>query len=92
MASCNPITFQNVTRLQFQAVRARAVAEATGVQNNGDSGSATGPTWLGPVTVSWKYDEPSQSLTLQCTDKPRPLPAAWVNSRIQSLVGSALNA
>ena len=91
MGACSPISFQNVTRQKFQAVRARATAEATKTENLGDTGSATGPTPLGNVTVAWKYDEPSLTLTLQCTDKSRFLPEGAVNSKIRSMVGSALN-
>lgn len=91
MGGCKPIKFQNVTRAKFQAVRARAVVEATAVENSGDTGWAKGPTPVGDVTVAWTYDEPSQTLTLQCTSKPMFLSESLIAGKIQSLAGNALN-
>jgi hypothetical protein len=81
MAACKPVTFQNISRDRFQAVRARIRAQAD-VAVMGDMGTASGNGF----TATWNYDEPSQVLTIQCTVKPWFISEGLVADKIRALV------
>jgi hypothetical protein len=81
MAACKPVTFQNITRERFQAIRARIRAQAdTAVM--GDTGVASGNGF----TATWTYSDPNQTLSIQCTDKPWFVSEALVADKIRALV------
>ena len=88
MAACKPIAFTGIDRIRFQAIRARVRAQATSTTVDGDTGTATGQTPLGEVTVSWSYDEPSQTLTVQCVKKPWCVSEDLSANKIRSMVES----
>ena len=76
-----PVTFKNITREHFQAIRARIRAQAD-VSVVGDTGTASGNGF----EASWNYDEPSQTLTIQCTKKPFWVSDGLVADKITALV------
>ncbi|MGO8759345.1 MAG: hypothetical protein ACLQG3_14595 [Terracidiphilus sp.] len=89
MASYQPIRFIGITRAKFQAIRARVNAEATTMVNNGDTGSATGSVpLLGQFSVSWAYDEPTQTLVVTPTKKPALVSEGYMASRMRAIVES----
>ncbi len=81
MAACRPVVFNNVKREHFLAVRARIRAQAD-VQVLGDTGTAAG----NGITAKWEYDEPSQTLTIQCLTKPFWISEGIVAAGIRDLV------
>jgi hypothetical protein len=81
MAACKPITFQNIPRERFQAIRARIRAQAD-VSVMGDTGTASGNGF----TATWTYDEAAQTLSIQCTDKPFFISEGLVADKIRALV------
>lgn len=81
---CAPVTFPNIDRRKFLAIRARIRAQAN-VETVGDQGTATG----NGVTIQWTYKEPTQTLVLQCTDKPWLIREEFIASKIRSFVESA---
>jgi hypothetical protein len=88
MASCQPVKFANVSRLKYQAIRARIRAQASSLTIDGDSGTASGSTPLGKVAFSWSYDEAGQTLTVQCTSKPMLVSEATVAAKLRDLMES----
>ena len=79
--ACKPITFRNISRLKFMAIRARINAQAD-VQCAGDTGTATGNGF----TAEWLYEEAAQALTITCTQKPWFVAESLVEGEIRSLV------
>ncbi len=84
MAACRPVIFRNVSRRKFMAVRARIYAQADTTRVTGDTGSATGFGY----SAEWTYDEPNQTLVIQCTNKPVIIFESFVIAKIQALVES----
>jgi hypothetical protein len=74
--------------MKYQAIRARIRAQASELIIEGDTGTAGGKTPLGQVKFSWSYDEPSQTLTVQCLQKPMLVSEATVASKIRDLMES----
>jgi hypothetical protein len=81
MAACKPVTFKNITRERFQAIRARIRAQAD-VSVAGDMGTASGNGFA----ASWIYDEAAQTLSIQCTEKPWFVSEGLVADKIRALV------
>jgi hypothetical protein len=79
--ACKPIIFDSVTREKFLAVRARIRAQAR-VETAGDSGTATQRGF----TVQWIYNEPSQTLEVQCLSKPCIVSEGMVASKIRDMM------
>jgi hypothetical protein len=84
--ACQPIKLTEITRLRFKAIRARIRAQAAEMTTNGDSGTATGKTIFGLVKFSFSYDEPSQTLTAQCLEKPMVCSEAYVATKMRGLM------
>lgn len=82
-ALCRPITFRNISRLKFKAIRARITAQSD-VVSDGDTGTATGYG----CKAEWAYNEAEQALTIHCTEKPRMIPEDVIEGKIRSLVES----
>jgi len=80
--SCEPLTFKNISREKFQAVRARIRAQAEVVSIAGDMGTAEGNGFK----AQWTYDEPNQTLTIQCLQKPFFVSESLVADKIHVLV------
>lgn len=78
-----PLKFPNITRLKFQAIRARINAQAD-TKVVGDQGTASGHGF----EATWTYSEPDQTLTIQCTKKPFFVSESLVTAKIQALVES----
>jgi hypothetical protein len=83
MAGCRPLTFKNIPRERFLAIRARIRAQAE-VSILGDTGTASGNGF----SASWSYDEAAQTLTIECTEKPFFAPESLVLDKIRALVTS----
>ncbi len=83
MAACKPVTFKNISRMKFKAVRARINAQAD-IVGSGDTGTARGNGY----TAVWTYDEAAQTLVIECTEKPFFVPEGLVIGKIQALVES----
>ena len=81
MGQCAPVSFKNISRLKFQAIRARINAQAE-MTVMGDIGTATGNGF----TAQWNYSEPDQALTITCTQKPWFVSEGLVRDKIQQLV------
>lgn len=88
MASSKPVTFKNITRAKFLAIRARINAQATSIQSTGDTGTATGDTPLGEVQSSWSYNEATQSLTVIPLKLPFLCSESLFQGKMQALVDS----
>jgi hypothetical protein len=84
--ACKPVKFSDVTRDQFEAIRARIYAQAEEVTNAGDKGNASGYGFK----VTWTFNEADRSLTFQCVDKPFYLTEGFVAGRIRDLVEADL--
>lgn len=83
MATCKPLPFTGITRTRFQAIRAR-MAVVADVRSKGDSGTADGSGFR----AAWSYDEASQTLTIQCTEKPFFITEGFVAGKIREMVES----
>jgi hypothetical protein len=81
--ACRALTFKDISRVRFQAIRARINAQAD-LTLAGDSGTAVGSGF----TAQFNYSEQEQTLTIQCLSKPFLVPESLVNDKIQSLVES----
>ena len=84
MAACKQITFRNITRPQFKAIRARIYAQADCTTVMGDTGTAVGYGMM----ATWTYEEDTQALTIQCTQKPFIVPERLIEGKIWQLVES----
>lgn len=84
MAACRALTFKNVSKAKFLAVRARIRAQADSTNFDGDVGSATGMGY----SAEWTYDPVEWTLTIQCTNKPFFVLESFVIAKIQALVES----
>jgi hypothetical protein len=78
--SCPAITLTGITTEKYQTLLAKAAAQ--GLELAGPSGS----TGFQGMQFTWNYDAASDSLTIQCTDKPIFVPCSMIESRIRSLM------
>jgi hypothetical protein len=85
MAVCRPVVvrFSETPRPRFLAFRARIRAQAVNVMVLGDTGSALGDD---EVKLIWRYDEPTQTLTVTALERPWWKSAAAVEQRIRGVV------
>jgi hypothetical protein len=81
MSNCPPITVNDISREQYQALL--TTAQAQGLALTGDAGSTT---YQG-MDFTWSYDAPAQLLTIQCTEKPMFVPCSMIETRIRGLIG-----
>ena len=79
--ACPAITLSGITAAKYQTLLAKAAAQ--GLQLAGPSGS----TEFQGMQFTWNYDFASDSLTIQCTDKPIFVPCGMIESRIRALMG-----
>lgn len=84
MATSKPVVFSSITRLKFQAIRARVRAQATAVTTLGDTGTASGSG----VSFTWSYSEEAQSLTVTCTKRPWYVSEDLVYDKIRSAMAT----
>jgi hypothetical protein len=84
MPVCRPVVvrFPETARQRFYAFRARIRVQAVNVIVVGDTGSADGDG----LKLIWIYDEPAQTLTVTCTERPWWKSAAEVETRIRGVV------
>jgi len=78
--SCPAITLQNVTAAKWETLL--TTAQAQGLNLAGSTGS----TQYQGMDFVWNYDESSETLTLQCTNKPIFIPCHMIESRIRALI------
>jgi hypothetical protein len=84
MAQSAPLVFTDITPEQYHRLIQKA--KATGVDLNGNSGTAS----RFGVEVTWNYAPDAQQLTLQCLRTPFFVSDAEVNAKLQSLVKESL--
>jgi hypothetical protein len=84
MAPSAPQVFQNMTPDQY--ARLVAKAKASGIDLNGNSGTAS----KFGAQITWNYAPATQELTLQCLKAPFFMSAADVNARLHSMVTESL--
>lgn len=82
----DPQTFTGITREKFASI-CGDVKMLTGVEVTGDKG--LGKDEADRYEISWVYDEPSQTLIIQCMKKPGTVWGVFVQSKIKSIVESA---
>jgi len=78
--SCPAITLQGVTAEKYATLL--ATAQGQGLNLTG----LTGSTQFQGMDFTWNYDQPSETLTLQCTNKPIFIPCSMIESRIRALI------
>ncbi len=78
--SCPAITLQGVTVEKYATLL--TTAQAQGLNLIGDSGA----TQFQGMDFTWNYDQPSATLTIQCTNKPIFIPCSMIESRIRALM------
>lgn len=61
-------------------------ARAAGMQFAGNTASISGCTFY------WSYDEASQTLTIQCVDRPWYKPCTFIAAKLQDLLKQARDA
>ena len=78
--SCPVITLNNISPDKFQMLLAHS--QAQGLNLVGESGSTT---YQG-LDFTWNYDASTQTLIIQCVDKPIFIPCSVIEARIRSMV------
>lgn len=81
MSQCPPITFEAMTPEKYASLLQTAQSQGLALTGN------TGSTTYQGMTFTWNYDPATQSLTLQCTEKPIFIPCSMIESRIRGVVG-----
>jgi hypothetical protein len=84
MGSCATQSFTNVSSDQFACLVAKA--NAAGIEISGNAGNAS----KDGITIQWKFDPGTNTLTIQCTSSPFLVPCGTINSKIHDLVDSCL--
>ena len=84
MAAGEPQVFTGITPDQYAKLADKA--RATGIELNGNSGTAS----KFGVEVTWNYSPADQVLTIQCLKAPFFMSTADVDTRIQNLVHESL--
>lgn len=77
------MTFRGVSRKGWQAIK--QAAAAYGIKG-GDVGQASREGF----SISWRYDEHSKSLHIQCVDAPALFPCSQINARLRSELGQVV--
>jgi len=83
MSACSALVFNNVNTTQFDCV-CKSVSASVGVPIGGYTGTQTKSGY----TVSWNYNLPQKTLTIQCLDSPSMAPCSLINSKISGLVAA----
>ncbi len=78
--SCPAITVQGVNAQKYATLI--ATAQGQGLNLNGLSGS----TQFQGMDFAWNYEESSETLTIQCTNKPIFIPCSMIEARIRALM------
>ncbi len=81
MSNCAPMTFTGITQEKYAALLVNA--QSQGLALTGESGRTT---YQG-LDFTWNYDQPSESLTIHCTEKPIFVPCSMIEAKIRSVVG-----
>lgn len=85
MSGCDAQSFSGVTQEHFDCLVQKAQS-SFGIAINGDTGSAS----RNGITIAWGYNRASQSLTIQCTEKPAFLICGIITSQVSDMVNSCL--
>jgi hypothetical protein len=83
MAGCDGLTFRGVTRKGWNAIKQAAASY-------GISGGDVGQASTQGFSVSWRYDEASKTLRIQCVDAPEIIPCAQINARLRTTLGQVV--
>jgi hypothetical protein len=83
MAGCDGLTFSGLTRNGWNAVKRAAASYGI---SGGDAGQASTQGF----SISWRYDEHSKTLHVQCVDAPALVSCAQVNSRLRAELGQVV--
>lgn len=79
--SCPVITLHDISPEKYEMLIGSA--QAQGLNLVGTSGSTT----FQDLEFTWSYDASTQTLIIQCIDKPIFIPCSMIESRVRSLVG-----
>ena len=80
MSACAAQVFTGITREKFTCLQQKAAEQEITI--DGDQGTTTKDS----VTATWDFDEPSQTLTIQCTSSPWFLSCGKINGTIHDFV------
>jgi hypothetical protein len=80
MPHCPEIVAPGITREKYQSLVATAKAQGL------DLSAETGSTTHQGMDFTWRYEPASETLTIQCTEKPIFVPCGMIESRIRSLM------
>jgi hypothetical protein len=80
MSGCDGLTFRNVSRSAWTAIKRAA-------GSYGISGSDAGSASSQGFAFKWHYNEATKTLHIQCLDSPALVPCTEINARLQSEVG-----
>lgn len=83
MAGCEGMTFSGLSRNGWNAIK-RAAA-SYGVRG-GDVGHASTEGF----SISWRYDEHSKTLHIQCVEAPALFPCSQINARLRAELGQVV--
>ena len=85
MAGCDGMSFHNVSRSAWTAIKRAAASDGI---SGGDSGHASAEGH----SVTWKYYEGAGTLHIQCLESPALIPCSEINARLQDEVGRVVAA
>ena len=84
MAACAKLTYNQVSQDAWQCIK--QAVEKFDVTVGSDAGSAS----KDGLTISWRYESGTETLSVQCTAHPIFLPCSTINSRINDEIEACL--
>lgn len=82
--SCDKQTFFQFSLSAFDCLKQKALAIGVTIDSDQGQSSKDG------VTIAWNFNAETQTLELQCTEKPFIIPCGTVNGRIRKVVDECL--
>ncbi len=80
MSGCPEIMIDNLNPETYAALLAKA--QTQGIHLSGEAGT----TEYSGMSFTWSYDATSQTLRMQCTEKPMFVPCHMIEQKIRQLI------